>query len=165
MLYYDRNDFSEGVYPTKSNRSKECMIWRYWFFNRRFKCQDSVCRGCHDLTILYLIISDIAIIPVENVDSRFIIHNINNSEAIKFIQKSSSWRPWAYIKSIALVFSLLKAFFYFFCFAIYKMIDSEYNIDINKSVKISTGAVIRNPKILEFVLIILKLKKPVKTCS
>ena len=45
------------------------------------------------------------------------------------------------------------------------MIDSEYNIDINKSVKISIGAVIRNPKILKFVLIILKLKKPVKTCS
>ena len=90
MLYCDRNDLSEGIYPTKSNRSKECMICRYWFFNRGFKFQDSVCRGCHDLTILYLIISDIAIITVENVDYRFIIHNINNSEAIKFIQKSCS---------------------------------------------------------------------------
>ena len=39
------------------------------------------------------------------------------------------------------------------------MINSEYNIDINKSVKISIGAVIRNQKILKFILIILKLKK------
>ena len=36
---------------TKSNKSKECMIYRYWFFNHGFKLQDSVCNGCHDLTI------------------------------------------------------------------------------------------------------------------
>ena len=90
MLYCDRNDLSEGIYPTKSNRSKECMICRYRFFHRGFKFPDSVCRGFHDLTILCLIISDIAIMTVGNVDYRFIIHNINNSEAIKFIQKSCS---------------------------------------------------------------------------
>ena len=33
-------DISKGIDPTKSNRSKECMIYRYWFCNRRFKVQD-----------------------------------------------------------------------------------------------------------------------------
>ena len=32
------------------------------FFNHGFKFQDSVCNGCHDLTMLCLNLSDIAII-------------------------------------------------------------------------------------------------------
>ena len=36
----------------KSNKSKECMICQYWFFNQGFKFQGLVCNGCHDLKIL-----------------------------------------------------------------------------------------------------------------
>ena len=64
MLYYDRIDISEGIDLTKSNRSKECMIFHYWFFNHGLKLRDSVCIGCHDLTMLSVNISDIAIITV-----------------------------------------------------------------------------------------------------
>ena len=57
------------------------------------------------------------------------------------------------------IFSLLKSvFFYFFCFNIYKLDDSEYNIGIFKSIKISIGTMIKNLEMLQFVLIILKLK-------
>ena len=45
MLYYDRIDTSQRIDPTKSNRSKECMICHYWVFNHGFKFQDSVCNG------------------------------------------------------------------------------------------------------------------------
>ena len=82
MLYYDRNDISEGTDLTKSNNSKEFMICHYWFFNHGLKFQDSVCNGCHDLTILSLNISDIAIIIVKNVDYCCNIHNISKSKAI-----------------------------------------------------------------------------------
>ena len=58
------------------------MVCHYWFFNHRFKFQDSVCYGCHDLTMLCLNISDIAIITVKGVDYRCIIHDISKSEAI-----------------------------------------------------------------------------------
>ena len=34
------------------------------------------------------------------------------------------------------------------CFAIYRMVDSEYNMDLYKSVKIRTGPVMRNPEML-----------------
>ena len=51
MLYYDRIDISEGIDPTKSNKSREWMICHYWFFNHRFKFQDHVCNDCHDLTM------------------------------------------------------------------------------------------------------------------
>ena len=39
------------------------------------------------------------------------------------------------------------------------MVDSEYSIDIYKSVKISIGAVMRSPEILKFVPDHLKTKK------
>ena len=60
----DEGIISEGIDPTKSNSSKEWMICHYWFFKQWFKFQDSVCNGCHDLTILCLNISNIAIITV-----------------------------------------------------------------------------------------------------
>ena len=52
-MYFDRTDLSEGIDPTKSNRGKESMICHYWVLNNGFKFQDSVCNGCHDLTILW----------------------------------------------------------------------------------------------------------------
>ena len=65
MLYYDRTDICEGTDLAKSNKSKECLISHYCFFDHGFKFQDSVCNGYHNLTMLGLIISDIA---VRNVD-------------------------------------------------------------------------------------------------
>ena len=78
----NRIDISEGIDPTKSNRSKECMICHYWFFNHGFRFQDSVCNGCHDLTVLHLNISNIAItdITVKKVNYCCVIHNIRKSE-------------------------------------------------------------------------------------
>ena len=50
-----------------------------FFFNHGFKFQDSICNGCHDLTMLSVNITNIAIITVKNVDYRCIIHNICNN--------------------------------------------------------------------------------------
>ena len=63
------------------------MICRYWFFNHGLKFQDFVCNGCHNLTMLIVNISYIAIITIKNVDYRCIIHNINKSEAINLLKK------------------------------------------------------------------------------
>ena len=43
MLYYIRIDISKRIDLTKSNKSKECMIYDYWFFNHEFKFQGSIC--------------------------------------------------------------------------------------------------------------------------
>ena len=88
MLYYDRIDISEGIDPTKSNKSKECLICRYCFFDRGFKFQDSVCNACHDLTIVKVNGSDVAITTIKNVDYRCIIHNISKSEAINLLESA-----------------------------------------------------------------------------
>ena len=65
------------------------MICHYWLFNHGFKCQDSVCNGCHDLTLLSVNISYIAIITIKNVDYRYIIHNISKSEANNLLKNSA----------------------------------------------------------------------------
>ena len=65
MLYYDRINISEGIDLAKSNNSKEWTLCHYWFFNHGFEFQDSVCNGCHDLAMLKVNISDIAIITVK----------------------------------------------------------------------------------------------------
>ena len=58
------------------------------FFNHRFKFQDSVCNGCHDLTMLTVNITNIAFITIKNVDYRFIIHKIDKSEAVNLLTNS-----------------------------------------------------------------------------
>ena len=42
------------------------------------------------------------------------------------------------------------------------MIDSEYSVNIYKSVKVSIGTVVKNPEMLKFVLDYLKTKKMCK---
>ena len=51
MLYYSRIDINEEINPTRTNKSRECVICHHWFFNYGFKFQDSVCNSCHDLTV------------------------------------------------------------------------------------------------------------------
>ena len=81
MLYYHKFDISEAIDLTKSNKSRECMVCHYFFFNYGLEFQDYVCNGCYDLTILSVNVSDIAIITVKNVDYCCIIYKIGKSEA------------------------------------------------------------------------------------
>ena len=63
------------------------------------------------------------------------------------------------IKNTVLISSLLK---FVFCFAISKMVDSEYSMVIYKFVKISIGTVMKNLEMSKFVPDHLKTKKCVK---
>ena len=83
MLYNERIVISKGIACNKSDTSKESMICHYWFFNPGFKFQDSVCNGCHDLVILCLNISNIAIITVKNVGYCCIIQNSKSEVIVK----------------------------------------------------------------------------------
>ena len=64
------------------------MIYHYWFSNHGFKFQDSVCNGCHDLTILCFNLSDITIITVKNVDYCCIFYDFSKSKAIHLFKNS-----------------------------------------------------------------------------
>ena len=86
MLYYDRIDISEEIEPTKSNRSKECMIFHYLVFNSGLKFQGFACNGCRDFIMLGVYLNDIAVITIKNIYYRCIIHKIGRSEAINLLK-------------------------------------------------------------------------------
>ena len=54
--------------------------------NHGFKLQDSVYNSCHDLTMLSVNKSDIAIVTVKNVDYHCLIDKISKSEAINLLK-------------------------------------------------------------------------------
>ena len=62
MLYYDRIDVSKKIDVNKISESKECDIGHYWYFlNKGFKFQLNVCNRCHDLLMMSMNLSHIAI--------------------------------------------------------------------------------------------------------
>ena len=86
MLYYDRIDVSEGIDVNKTRESKECDICHYWYFlDKGFKFQPDVCNGCHDILIMSMNLSDIAILNIHSADHR-IISGIRKREAVNLLQ-------------------------------------------------------------------------------
>ena len=65
MLYFDRIDVSEEIHVNKASASKECDICHYWYFlNYSFKFQPIVCNRCHNLLMMSMNLSEIAILNI-----------------------------------------------------------------------------------------------------
>ena len=87
MLYFDRIDVSEGIDVNKTSASKECDVCHYWYFlNYSFKFQPNVCNRCHDLLIMSVNLSNIAILNIKGSDYHCIISLICKNEAINLTQ-------------------------------------------------------------------------------
>ena len=62
MIQYERIDVSEGIDLSRSNKSKECMLCRYWGFKDiDYEYEQYVCNGCHDLSMMVYNIDDFMI--------------------------------------------------------------------------------------------------------
>ena len=69
MLYYDRINVSEGIDFNKTSASKERDICHYWYFlNFSFRFQANVCNRCHDLLMMSMKVSEIAILNIKGSD-------------------------------------------------------------------------------------------------
>ena len=91
MLYYDRIDVSEGIDINKTSVSKECDVCHYWYFlNYSFNFQPNVCNRCHDLLMMSIKLSDIAILNIKGSFYRCIISLISKNEAINLLQNADS---------------------------------------------------------------------------
>ena len=65
MLHYDGIDAFEGIDVNKTSVSKDCNICHYcYFLEKGFDFQPHACNGCHDLLMISINLSDIAIIAV-----------------------------------------------------------------------------------------------------
>ena len=59
----------------------------YWYFsNYSFKFQPNVCNRCHDLSMMSINLSDIAILNIKDSDYRCIISLISKFETINLMQ-------------------------------------------------------------------------------
>ena len=63
-------------------------IW--YFLNKRFQCQPYVCNRYHDLLMMSVNLSYIAILKIKNTDYSCIINRMSKSEAIKLLQNIDS---------------------------------------------------------------------------
>ena len=87
MIYFDRIDVSEGIDVNKTSASKECDVCHYWYFlNYSFKFQPNVCNRCHDLLMMSMNLSNIAILNIKGSECHCIISLISKNEAIKLMQ-------------------------------------------------------------------------------
>ena len=69
ILYFDRIDVSEEIDVDRTSASKECVICHYWYFlNKGFKFQPNICNRCHDLLMMSMNVSGIAILNIKGSD-------------------------------------------------------------------------------------------------
>ena len=76
-MYYDRIDVSEIIVVNKTSESKDCDICHYWYFlNKGFKFQLNVCNRHHDLLMMSMNLSNVAILDIKGFDCRCVISRI-----------------------------------------------------------------------------------------
>ena len=69
MLCFDRIDISKGTNVNKTSASNEFNIWQYWYFlNYSFNFQPNIYDRSHDLLIMSVNLSDIAILNIKGSD-------------------------------------------------------------------------------------------------
>ena len=89
MLYYDRIDVSKGIDVHETSESKECDVCHYWYFlDKGFKFQPHVCNDCHDVLMMSMNLSNIAILNINNADYRCIISGISKSKAVNLLKNA-----------------------------------------------------------------------------
>ena len=77
MLYYDRIDVSEGIGINKTRASKESARHYWYSLNYSFKFQSNICNRSHDLLMMSINLSDIAILNIKGSDYHCIISLIS----------------------------------------------------------------------------------------
>ena len=103
ILYFDGIDVSQGTDVNATSASRECDISRYWYFlSYSFKFQANVSNRCHDLLMMYINLSDIAILNIKGSDYCCIISLISKNWAINFMQNTDFYKGCRYCESISM---------------------------------------------------------------
>ena len=90
MLEYDRIDISEGIDIEKTNKSKECKIYHYWYLKDiGFKYESHLCNGCHGLLQKAVSFNSIAIVYVKGNAYRIHFWYMSRDDAINIMNNSS----------------------------------------------------------------------------
>ena len=89
MLYFHRIKVSEGIDVNTTSEPKVCEICQYWYFlDKDCKFHSNICNRCHDLLMMSMNLSDIAILNIKGSDYCCIISLISKNEAINLMQNA-----------------------------------------------------------------------------
>ena len=84
MLKYDKIDITEGIDLDKSNKSKKCMFYHYWYYlNKSFSYGPFTCDGCHNIVQRSTDFKNIAIVHVKKSVYRVYFKDISKHKAKK----------------------------------------------------------------------------------
>ena len=90
FVYYKCNISIELTFLNKLaliRQANQKNICHYWYFlDKGFKFQPHVCNGCHDLLMMPMNLSDIALLNTKGADYCCIISRISKKEAINLMQ-------------------------------------------------------------------------------
>ena len=90
MLEYNKIDISEGNNVNKTNLSKECDIYHYWYFRDIvFKFDPYICNNCHDLMQKTISFNNIAIVYVKRNAYRIHFWYLSKDDAINIMNGSN----------------------------------------------------------------------------
>ena len=83
MLYFNRFDVFKEIDVNKTSEAKESYIYNYWYFSDKgFKFEHHVCNGCHDVLMITMNLSNIAILNIHGVDCMLLSCHVRVSEWI-----------------------------------------------------------------------------------
>ena len=89
MKYYEKPDISKGINVNKTSASKESDICYYWYFSDKgFMFQQNKCNGFHDVQMMFIKLSDTAILSINGAGQDCIVNVISKSEAVDLPQKA-----------------------------------------------------------------------------
>ena len=90
MLGYDRIAISEGIDINKTNASKECDIYHYWYcLDKNFSYESYLCTVCHDLMLKAMNFNDVAIVSINANDYRIHFCYMSKDDTISIMNNSS----------------------------------------------------------------------------
>ena len=90
MPEYDRIDISEGIDINKTNASKECDIFHYWYFlDKKFNYEPYLSNGRHDLMQKAINFNDVAIVSIKGNDYSIHFWYMSKDDAINIMKSSN----------------------------------------------------------------------------
>ena len=90
MPEYDRIDISEGIDINKTNASKECDIFHYWYFlDKKFNYEPYLSNGRHDIMQKAINFNDVAIVSIKGNDYSIHFWYMSKDDAINIMKSSN----------------------------------------------------------------------------
>ena len=77
MIYYHRINISEGIDVNNTSKLKKYNFFSVSIFlNKGFKFEPNICNGCHDLIMISMNLSNIAILNIKGSNYCYVISRI-----------------------------------------------------------------------------------------